>query len=150
MPGGPLRIGGCEIPFDRHLAGHSDADVLLHAVTDALLGAAAQGDIGEWFPNTDPAHRGRDSRQLLRIAYDRVRELGYQLVNLDCVVHAELPKLAPYKTGIRQQIADLLAVSPDQVSLKGKTGEGLGAVGRGEMIAAQCVVLLERVEPEKP
>src|SRR5690606_7623447 len=88
-PGGPLRIGGIDVPHDRHLIGHSDADVLLHAVTDALLGAAGLADIGQLFPNTDPANKGRDSAELLRLAYEQVQAAGWELVNLDCVVHAE-------------------------------------------------------------
>jgi 2-C-methyl-D-erythritol 2,4-cyclodiphosphate synthase len=143
VDGGPLRIGGCDVPFDRHLAGHSDADVLLHAITDALLGAAALGDIGEMFPNTDPANRGKDSGVMLRAAYEKVRDRGCRIVNLDCVIHAELPKISPHKNQIRHAIAGLLELSLDQVALKGKTGEGVGAVGKGEIVEAQCVVLLE-------
>ena len=104
--GGPLRIGGCDVPFHRHLAGHSDADVLLHAITDAVLGGGSLGDIGEMFPNTDPANRGRDSAEMLRAAYERVRTSGLEIVNLDCVVHAEQPQLVPYRTAIRRRVAE--------------------------------------------
>jgi 2-C-methyl-D-erythritol 2,4-cyclodiphosphate synthase len=137
-----LRLGGVEIPHDRQLVGHSDADVLLHAVTDALLGAAALGDIGELFPDTDPANRGRDSADMLQQAWRDVQAAGWTIANLDCVVMAEKPKLSPYKQAIRQRIAAILGIQPEQVGLKAKTGEQVGAVGRQEIVAAQCVVLL--------
>ena len=145
-PGGPLRLGGVEIAHDHQMVGHSDADVLLHAVTDALLGAAALGDIGELFPDTDPANRGRDSCEMLAAVWRLVAERGYRIVNLDCVVLAERPKLSPYKTQIRQRIAELLNINPDQVGFKAKTGEKVGPIGREEAIEAQCVVLLESIE----
>lgn len=141
-PGGMLRIGGIDVPHDQHLVGHSDADVLLHAVTDALLGAAGLPDIGQLFPNTDPTSKGRDSAELLRLAYEQVQAAGWELVNLDCVVHAERPKLADYKVAIQQRIAGILGVHPQQIGLKAKTGEGLGPIGREEAIAAHCVALL--------
>ena len=141
--GGPLRLGGIDIPHDRHAIGHSDADVLLHAITDALLGAAALGDIGELFPDTDPANRGRDSANMLAEAAMKVAQLGYTIVNLDCVVHAERPKLADYQDAIRHRIAGILRISPFQVGLKAKTGEGVGGVGREEVIVARCIALLE-------
>lgn len=124
--------------------GHSDADVLLHAVTDALLGAAGLPDIGQLFPNTDEANRGRDSAQMLRLAYDRVTAAGWRLVNLDCVVVAERPRLSPAKDRITARIAEILRVEPRQVNVKAKTGEGLGPVGAGEMIEARCVVLVQK------
>jgi 2-C-methyl-D-erythritol 2,4-cyclodiphosphate synthase len=142
--GGPLRIGGVDVPHDRHLCGHSDADVLLHAVTDALLGAAGLPDIGQLFPNTDEANRHRDSAEMLRLACDRVTAAGYGLVNLDCVVAAQRPKLSPYKEAIAQRIASILGVAADQVNVKAKTGEGAGPVGREETIEARCVALLEK------
>jgi 2-C-methyl-D-erythritol 2,4-cyclodiphosphate synthase len=141
--GGPLRLGGIDIPHDRHSIGHSDADVLLHAVTDALLGAAALGDIGELFPDTDPANRGRDSADMLRHAAAQVRAAGYEIVNLDCIVFAQRPKLSSHKDPIRRRIADILTLSADQIGVKAKTGEGLGEIGREEVIAAQCVALLD-------
>jgi len=144
-PGGPLRLGGVEIPHDRHLVGHSDADVLLHAVTDALLGAAALPNIGVMFPNTDPANRDRDSAEMLAEAAKKVGEHNYRLVNLDCVVLAERPKLADYQDAIRHRIAGILGASPFQVGLKAKTGEGVGPVGHEEIIEARCVVLLAAV-----
>lgn len=141
--GGPLRLGGVDIPHDRQAVGHSDADVLLHAVTDALLGAAALPDIGELFPNTDEANRGRDSAEMLRLAYEQVTSAGYQVVNLDCVVAAEQPKLAPHKENIRQRIAEILSLDLPQVNVKAKTGEGVGPVGEQLAIEARCVVLLK-------
>ena len=141
--GGPLRIGGIDVPHDRRLAGHSDADVLLHVVTDALLGAAGLPDIGELFPNTDDANRNRDSAEMLRLAYDRVVGAGYRLVNLDCVVAAQKPKLSPHKEPIIRRIAEILGVEPSQINVKAKTGEGVGPVGLEELIEARCVALLE-------
>ena len=142
--GGPLRLGGVDLPGDCRLVGHSDADALLHAATDALLGAAGLPDIGQLFPNTDEVNRDRDSGELLQLAYQQVSQAGYAVVNLDCVVTAEAPAIAPHKELIRQRIAGLLAIEPTQVNLKAKTGEGIGAVGRGELITARCVVLLEK------
>jgi 2-C-methyl-D-erythritol 2,4-cyclodiphosphate synthase len=141
-PGGPLRLGGIDVPHDRRLVGHSDADVLLHAVTDALLGAAALPDIGRLFPDTDPANRGRDSAEMLAIAAGHVAGAGYRIVNLDCIVSAQRPKLADHVDAIRQRIAEILRVDPTQVGLKAKTGEWVGPVGRQEVIEARCVVLL--------
>ncbi len=127
--------------------GHSDADVLLHAVTDALLGAIAAGDIGDLFPDTAPVNRGRDSAEMLRLAYQQVRGAGYYVQHLDCIVFAQRPKLGTYKGLIRQRIAHLLTVPDHCVGLKAKTGEEVGPVGREEAISAQCVVLLG---PEAP
>lgn len=141
--GGPLRLGGVDIPFDRHCAGHSDADVLLHAVTDALLGAAALGDIGELFPDTDEANRGRDSAEMLSEALARVRSAGLRIVNVDSIVFMERPKLSPYKQAIRERMAEILEVSPKFIGLKAKTGEQVGPVGRLEAVMAESVVLLE-------
>ena len=142
-PGGPLLLGGVTIPHDKHLVGHSDADAVLHAVTDALLGAAALGDIGELFPDTDEANRGRDSAEMLQKAYRAVQEAGYRVVNLDVVIHAQRPKLTPFKLVIRERLADLLNLSVTQVGLKAKTGEGVDAVGREEAIAVRCVALVD-------
>jgi len=140
-----LRLGGVDIECPWQAIGHSDADTLLHAVTDALLGAAALGDIGEMFPDNDPANRGRDSGEMLQLAGQRVAAAGYRIVNLDCIVFAQQPKLSRYKQPIRQRIADLLGLSVDCVGLKAKTGENVGHIGRQEAIAAQCVVLLEKI-----
>jgi 2-C-methyl-D-erythritol 2,4-cyclodiphosphate synthase len=130
------------IPHDRGLVGHSDADVLLHAVTDALLGAAGLGDIGELFPDTDPAYRAADSAALLANVVQRVHAAGYRVANIDCIVFAQRPKLSPHKPAIQQRLADLLAIAPEQVGVKAKTGEGVDAVGREEAMMAQCVALL--------
>jgi 2-C-methyl-D-erythritol 2,4-cyclodiphosphate synthase len=140
---GPLRLGGIDVPHDKHSVGHSDADVLLHAITDALLGAAALGDIGEMFPNTSETNRGRDSAEMLQLAYQRVRSAGYRLVNLDCIVFAERPKLSTYKNAMQQRIATILEISPAQIGIKAKTGEKVDAVGNELAIQSQCVALLE-------
>jgi 2-C-methyl-D-erythritol 2,4-cyclodiphosphate synthase len=139
-----LRLGGIDIPFHLQAAGHSDADVLLHAITDALLGAAALGDIGQMFPDTQESNRRRDSGEMLRIAWQKVADQGFQLVNLDCIVFAQQPKLSPYKEQIRERIAALLGVPVDNVGIKAKTGEAVGPVGRQEAIAAECVALLHK------
>ena len=145
-PGGPLRLGGIDIPHDREAVGHSDADALLHAVGDALLGAAAVGDIGQMFPDTDPQNRGRDSAEMLSAALDAIAAVGWQIVNIDCVIFAERPKLLPHRQAIRQRLADILGIESERVGLQAKTGEGLDAIGREEAIAAQCVTLLEAKE----
>jgi 2-C-methyl-D-erythritol 2,4-cyclodiphosphate synthase len=141
--GGPLRLGGVNIDFDFHLSGHSDADVLLHAITDALLGAANLGDIGQLFPDTDATNAGRDSADMLAIAHSQIAEHGWQIVNLDCVVMAERPKLLPHKQAICGRIAEILDIDAGQVSLKGKTGEKSGDVGQGRIIQTICVCLLQ-------
>lgn len=141
-----MRIGGVAIDHDQEMVGHSDADVLLHALTDTLLGAAALGDIGELFPNTDPANRDRDSAEMLALAWQEVRQAGWQIANVDCIVFAERPKLSPYKEAIRAQIAKILDIDISQVGVKAKTGEGLDAVGRCEAIQAQAVALLQATD----
>lgn len=150
IKGGPLRIGGVDIPFDKHLEGHSDADVLLHAITDAILGAASLGDIGEMFPDTDPNNKNKDSADMLSAAAERVISLGWKVANLDCVIHAQKPKILPYRDAILHRISEILVLRPDQIGVKGKTGEGIGPVGQGEIIQAQCVCLLHRIERGKP
>lgn len=144
-----MRLGGVYIPHERRTVGHSDADVLLHAITDALLGAAALGDIGELFPDTAEENRGRDSADMLRLAYQRVREHGYKIVNLDCIVFAQRPKLSPHKEAIQERIAEILQITSNCIGVKAKTGEGVDAVGREDAIMAQCVALLERESPPK-
>jgi len=144
VEGTEITLGGVRIPFEYSLAGHSDADVLLHAITDALLGAAAIGDIGDLFPDSDPANRGRSSVEMLQVAYKQVRQKGFALVNLDCILFAEKPKLGPLKQTIRQRLAEILEVEPDQVCLKAKTGEKVGPIGRLEAIGAEAIVLLEK------
>ena len=144
----PLILGGVTIPHTLGLLGHSDADVLLHAITDALLGAAALGDIGLHFPDTDEAYRGADSLELLTVAYEKVRDKGYVLGNLDATILAQKPKLRPYIDEMRKNIAGALDVDIDQVNIKATTEEGLGFTGREEGIAAQAVVLLEERDEE--
>lgn len=142
--GRKLVIGGVEIPFDKGLLGHSDADVLLHAITDALLGAAALGDIGRHFPDTDPQFAGADSAALLAEAARRVRAQGYAIVNIDSTVIAQAPKLAPYIEAMRAAIAQALALEVGQVNVKAKTAEKLGPVGEGCSIEARAITLLEK------
>ena len=137
-------MGGVDIPHDRQAVGHSDADVLLHAVTDAVLGAAALGDIGQLFPDTDESNAGRDSAEMLRLAYERVLAAGFSVVNVDCIVFAERPKLAPHAKAIQQRIAELLQIPSDCVGIKAKTGERVGPIGDEQAISAQCVALLQK------
>ncbi len=140
--GRPLILGGVTIPFDRGLAGHSDADALCHAITDAVLGAAAAGDIGRHFPDTDPQWKDASSLGLLRLAAGIVREGGLEVGNVDASVIAERPKLRPYIDAMRANIAEALGMSIDRVSVKGKTNEGVGELGRGEAIAVHAVALV--------
>lgn len=142
--GGLIRLGGIDIPYSRSLLGHSDADVLLHAVTDALLGAAGLGDIGELFPDTDEKNRGRDSAEMLAFAAEKVQNEGYQISNVDTIVFAEAPKLGPFKDEIKKRIAEILNLSPEEVNVKAKTGERIGIIGRGEAISAEAVVLIQK------
>ncbi|GAB2894683.1 2-C-methyl-D-erythritol 2,4-cyclodiphosphate synthase [Uliginosibacterium flavum] len=145
VEGRKLILGGVEIPHDKGLLGHSDADALLHAITDAILGAAGLGDIGRLFPDTDPAHAGADSRELLREAMRRVREAGWLVVNVDATIIAQAPKMAPHAPAMVLNIAADLGVAPDCVNVKAKTNEKLGHLGRGEGIATQAVALLARI-----
>lgn len=142
VPGRPLIIGGVSIPFECGLLGHSDADVLLHALTDAVLGAAGLGDIGRLFPDTDPAHAGADSRVLLRDAWKAVRARGFSAVNVDATVICRAPRILPHVPAMASNIAVDLEIDVTAVNIKGKTTEKLGFTGRGEGIAAQVVVLL--------
>lgn len=142
-PGNQLMIGGVAIPFEQGFVAHSDGDVLLHAISDALLGACALGDIGRHFPDTDPAYAGADSRVLLRHVVDLVRAEGYQVVNLDATLMAQLPKMSPHIDAMREAIAADLQVALNQVNVKATTTERLGFTGRGEGIAAEAVVLLQ-------
>ncbi|TDQ56666.1 2-C-methyl-D-erythritol 2,4-cyclodiphosphate synthase [Mesocricetibacter intestinalis] len=139
---GPMIIGGVTIPYARGLLAHSDGDVALHALTDALLGAAALGDIGKLFPDTDMRYKGADSRELLRIAYARVKELGYRIGNGDLTLIAQAPKMRPYIDDMRRLIAQDLDCDMAQINVKATTTEKLGFTGRGEGIAAEAVVLL--------
>ncbi|MEX0959041.1 MAG: 2-C-methyl-D-erythritol 2,4-cyclodiphosphate synthase [Burkholderiales bacterium] len=140
----PLIVGGVHIPFDRGLAGHSDADVLLHALCDALLGAAGLGDIGRHFPDTNPAYAGADSRVLLRRVASLVADSGLQIANVDSTIIAQAPKMAPHIARMTANIAADLGIDAARVNVKAKTTEKLGSIGRGEGIAAEAIVLLER------
>ena len=143
VAGRPLILGGVHIPHDLGLAGHSDADVLVHALCDACLGAAGLGDIGRHFPDSDPAYAGVDSRALLRAVREKLAARGWRVVNADCTLVAQAPRLAPHLAAMRRHLADDLEVAPGAVNVKATTTEGLGPWGRGEGIAAQAVVLLE-------
>ena len=141
--GRDLILGGVKIPYEKGLLGHSDADVLLHAVMDALLGAAALGDIGNHFPDTDPAFKGADSMKLLEETVRRVREAGYEVGNVDATVIAQKPKLAPYIPEMKENISRAIGISPDRINVKATTEEHLGFTGEGLGISAQAVCLLE-------
>ncbi|MBX6314546.1 MAG: 2-C-methyl-D-erythritol 2,4-cyclodiphosphate synthase [Isosphaeraceae bacterium] len=143
VEGRPLILGGIRVEHDRGLIGHSDADVVLHAVADALLGAAALGDIGELYPDTDPQWEGLDSGRLLGEVVARVARAGWRPVNCDLVIHAQRPKLSAYKSAIRENLARLLGLPPGAVNVKAKTGEHVGPIGQGEAIACEAVLLVE-------
>ena len=143
VKGRKLIIGGVTIPFERGLAGHSDADVLIHAVCDALLGAAALGDIGRHFPDTDPRYKDADSRGLLREVAGKVKQAGFSVANIDATLIAQAPKLAPHIPAMIANLSADLGLKSDQVNVKAKTAEELGAIGRGEGIAAEAIALLE-------
>ena len=145
VPGRKLMLGGVNVPHTAGLLGHSDADVLLHAITDAVLGAAGLGDIGRHFPDTDPQFKGVDSSVLLAEAMRRVRQQGWELVNVDSTIVAQAPKLAPHMPDIQAGVAKALGVAPDQVNVKAKTAEKLGPVGQGQSMEARAVVLLRKV-----
>jgi 2-C-methyl-D-erythritol 2,4-cyclodiphosphate synthase len=145
VTGRKLILGGVEIPHETGLLGHSDADALLHAITDALLGAVALGDIGRHFPDSDPRYKGADSRVLLRAAAALLAGRGWRPVNVDATLIAQRPKLAPHVAAMAANVAVDLGISPDSVNIKGKTNEQLGYLGREEAIEAQAVVLVERV-----
>ena len=142
VEGRRLILGGVDVPYEKGLLGHSDADVLLHAVSDALLGAAALGDIGAHFPDSDPAYRGADSAELLRAVGDLIRAAGYEIGNIDSTVVCQAPKLAPHIASMRARIAEVLALPVGAVSVKASTEEHMGFTGRGEGIAAHAVCLL--------
>lgn len=143
VEGRKLIMGGVEIPYEKGLLGHSDADVLLHSIMDALLGAAALGDIGGHFPDNDPAYQGADSLKLLRRVGEIIAQAGFRVANVDATIIAQRPKMAPYRETMRQNIADALGVEVSRISVKATTEEGLGFTGRSEGIAAQAVALLE-------
>lgn len=139
-----LIVGGIEIDHPKGLIGHSDADVVLHAVIDALLGAAGLPDIGDLYPDDDETYKDADSRTLMKDAAERVRAKGYEVGNIDVIVHAEAPKLSPYKARIAESIADLIGLTPDQVSVKAKTNEGMGPLGFADAIACTTVAAVSR------
>ena len=143
VAGRKLIVGGVTIPFDKGLEGHSDADVLIHAVCDALLGAAALGDIGLHFPDTDPKHRNANSREFLREVGKKIRRAGFSIVNLDATIIAQAPKMAPHTAAMVANLAADLEIDLGQVNVKAKTAERLGAIGRGEGIAAEAIALLD-------
>jgi len=143
-PGGPMVLGGVRIPADVHLHGHSDGDAIAHAVTDAILGAAALGDIGAMFSDADSANAGRDSIEMLTLAVERVAAAGWRVGQLDVVVIAETPRIAPHREAMRARIAGAAGVAAGDVSIKGKTNEGMGFVGRGEGIACLATATLLR------
>ncbi|AIM16646.1 MULTISPECIES: 2-C-methyl-D-erythritol 2,4-cyclodiphosphate synthase [Neobacillus] len=140
----PLILGGITIPYEKGLLGHSDADVLLHTISDACLGAIGEGDIGRHFPDTDPNFKDADSAELMKHVWKLVKEKGYELVNADCTIIAQKPKMAPYIGQMRTRIAELLEADVEQINVKATTTEKLGFTGRGEGIAAQAVVLLKK------
>ena len=148
VPGRPLILGGVTIPHETGLLGHSDADALAHAITDALLGAAGLGDIGHLFPDTDPAFAGADSLKLLAEAMRRVRDRGYEVGNIDATIIAQAPKMKPHLPGMMARLADALEISADQINLKAKTNERLGHLGRAEGIAVHAIALLLARTPQ--
>lgn len=148
--GRPLRIGGVTVDAPFGVAAHSDGDVLLHALTDALLGSLSLGDIGSWFPDSEAENRDRDSSEFVVAAVDELRRRGWQPVNVDSTVHLERPKLGPSKEQMRQRISELLRLPLEAVSVKAKSGERVGPVGRAEAVEAQVVVLVERMVSESP
>jgi 2-C-methyl-D-erythritol 2,4-cyclodiphosphate synthase len=145
--GRPLLLGGVRIAHSRGLVGHSDADVVLHAVVDALLGAAGWGDIGDAYPDTDPSYAGADSSRFVRETVARLQRGSWRIINLDVVIFAQEPKLGAVKAEIRRHLAELLGLDLDAVNVKAKTGEGVGAIGRAEAIACQAVALIDRNSP---
>ena len=138
-----LILGGIDIPFERGLLGHSDADVLIHAICDALLGAAGLGDIGVHFPDTDPAYKDISSIKILRKTFQMVRSKGFSVVNIDTVIFAEIPKLSPYRQSMQTTLAATMELEPQRINIKATTTEGLGMIGQGEGIGAMCVALIE-------
>ncbi|MGQ0712397.1 MAG: 2-C-methyl-D-erythritol 2,4-cyclodiphosphate synthase [Gemmatimonadaceae bacterium] len=143
-PGGPLRLGGVDIPGDVHLIGHSDGDGVAHALIDAILGAAVVGDIGELFSDRDPANRGRDSLDMLRVSVERVAALGWGVVHADVSIVTERPRIAEHRDAMRAALASALGIPTDAVSVKGKSNEGMGWIGRGEGLACIAVATLTR------
>ncbi len=146
VAGRKLILGGVEIPFEKGLLGHSDADVLLHAICDAILGAGGCGDIGIHFPDTDPKYKGANSLNLLKATCAKIRDLGFSIVNIDSTVFAEKPKLLSYREAMEKNIAEYAGIEVSDINVKATTFEGLGAIGNGEGIGAESVVLLEQTD----
>jgi 2-C-methyl-D-erythritol 2,4-cyclodiphosphate synthase len=144
-PPGPLILGGVAIPSDMHLEGHSDGDAVAHAITDAILGAAGAGDIGEMFSDRDPANKGKDSLEMLGTAVDRIRKLGWRVHQVDVTIIAERPKISSHREMMKLRVAPALAVETEAVSIKGKTNEGMGWIGRGEGIACIAVATISTI-----
>lgn len=140
----PLKLGGVEIPFDMGLLGHSDGDALLHSICNAFLGAMGKGDIGEWFPDTDPQYKDVDSALLLLKVLEIIKDEGYKIGNIDAMIIAEAPKITPYKNEMKSKIADLLEISPEQVNIKATRPEGMGVLDGKQGLAAQVIVLLKK------
>ncbi len=145
MEGRPLILGGVEIPYIKGLVGYSDADVLLHAVSDAILGAASLGDIGMHFPDTEPRYKGASSAGLLEKVNDLIRQKGYRVNNVDVVLIAEEPKIGAFRAKISEKISDILRIDESRINIKATTNEGVGSIGRGEAIASYAVVILEEI-----
>lgn len=141
----PLKLGGVEIPFDKGLLGHSDGDALLHSICNAFLGAMGKGDIGEWFPDTDPQYKDIDSALLLRKVLEIIKDEGYKIGNIDAMIIAEAPKITPYKNEMKSKIAELLEINPEQVNIKATRPEGVGVLDGKQGLAAQVIVLLEKL-----
>ncbi|PJZ71497.1 2-C-methyl-D-erythritol 2,4-cyclodiphosphate synthase [Leptospira perolatii] len=144
-PNRPLILGGAIIDSEYALVGHSDADIILHALADAILGALGLGDIGQYFPDTDPKYKNLDSKLILQKSLDLMKERGYSILNLDCTILGEKPKIAPHRETIQKSLAKLVGKNPDSVSIKATTTEKMGALGRSEGVGASCVVLLQKV-----
>jgi 2-C-methyl-D-erythritol 2,4-cyclodiphosphate synthase len=144
VEGRKLFIGGVEIPYNKGLSGHSDADCLIHAVCDALLGAISEADIGELFPDTDPRYRGVSSSELLKTVMDLVRKKGYKISNVDTIIIAEEPKMSPFKDQIQESLSKIMGIDKDRVGVKAKTNEGLGELGRREGVASFATVLIQK------
>lgn len=150
IDGRKLILGGVEIPYDRGLDGHSDADVLTHAIADALLGAAGEKDIGHHFPNTDPSIKGMDSQEILRRVQAILTTKHFAIINIDCSLIAEAPKIGPHLQSMKTRLSETLHIAPNRIGVKATTNEGLGFIGNGEGIAAMAVASIERVEPRLP
>ncbi len=145
-PDRDLILGGVKIPFEKGLSGHSDADALLHAVMDAILGALALGDIGKLFPDTDPSYKNISSMVLLSMVVEKVKELRYSILNVDTIIHCEKPRISPFRDAMKNSIAKALGIDPGRISIKAGTNEGFDSIGRGDALACQAIILLMKTE----